>query len=154
MDELMAVEVEAFPSSNNIYMTFNHTNVESNPDENFEIEVERSEVALAGMLRKVKATSDGVNPVPSFVALARQILQTNVGSFYAPKPMVGNLIDLYCDSPRKIGMDFPGQNNGADNKNQIVFKVTEKTSFKNDTWVNGKLIEGGTKITLIHKGAF
>lgn len=154
MDEIFSVDVEAFPSKPNIYMSFNSKSADSNLENPFEIEVERSEQALSKLLKQLKPTADGGNPLNQYTQMSKEILSTNVGSFNASKKVVGNLIDIYCGTPDKEAVAFPGTTNFPSRRphEPIFIKVTERVKLNKESILNGELIEEGTVITFHHKG--
>lgn len=161
MDEILQIDIEAFPDFSTIYLKAEP--IEPNDNSSFfEIEIPRDEITLAKFLRKLKPLIDLETPMVSFKAFAREALSKNLTSCYCPSSNLNNIIELYHNREITPEKEFPGSEEGdrADMYKALYPGVGEafiteniKINKNRDVWINNRLIKEGSTISFYYKGS-
>ena len=111
MNGFYQLDIEAFPDNQTIYATLEPTEVDDNASF-FSFEIERDEVMLAKMLRKLNAYSDLQTPMPSFRSFSRETLKKNINTCYCQGDNIRDIIELYQNRNITPNKEFPGATTG------------------------------------------
>ena len=158
MNGFYQLDIEAFPDNQTIYATLEPTEVDDNASF-FSFEIERDEVMLAKMLRKLNAYSDLQTPMPSFRSFSRETLKKNINTCYCQGDNIRDIIELYQNRNITPNKEFPGATAG---KTQDEYEneypgidqafFTEHIPLNRDTLINETICKAGSILNLYYRG--
>lgn len=156
-NDIFTASLEAFPQYNSIYLSLDAVDQKTNPDDFFEIEIDRSKEALKNLLTILDPTYTTERNDEILIdtnELCDKALDTGMCSFYTDRQSLGNLVDLYCGSPNKEMNEFPGTGQ-ADTEypdKGVNMFITESRTLKKAFWFNEQVLPEGTNLVLKYKG--
>lgn len=148
-------DIDAFPTELKMLISLVSSD---NPEDYYEIEMDRDTSKLASFLAQVRACQDKDTPCRNYKQFASNVINSNVGSFYTNQDNISDLLSQYCSefTPKQ---SFPGgDSNGFEgdkysvSDNSSNMDIKESIVIKQDTMINNRIIPKGKRIEFFYKG--
>jgi len=145
MDELFNASIEAFPTYDKAFLSFN--SMMDGDDTYYEMEVPREETSLTSLFKRLHILCTPETPCTTFTQFSRDVLNKNVGTFYTKKSDLSNVINSF-----RSNAPDPNKVPGKPVDDPINMFITESFTLKDPILINNKIIPKGKKIYFYYEG--